>query len=151
MEYGTPNMVGVASLWAGQDWIEESGGPEKIHAGEMKLARKLVDGFHEIEGVITYCCDSLENHLSTVTINIEGMDAGDVGIMLDVDHDIATRTGLHCAPLVHQQLGILETHGGVRFSVGAFNTEEHIDAAINAIRDIAGSKVALNKQAAASK
>jgi len=57
--------------------------------------------------------------------------------MLDVDHNIATRTGLHCAPLVHQQLGLVESHGGVRFSVGAFNTEADIEAAIYGVAEIA--------------
>jgi cysteine desulfurase/selenocysteine lyase len=137
MEFGTPNMVGIAALWAGQDWIEENGGPEAIHAREMKLAQKLLNGFREIEGVRIYCCENLKNHLSTITINVDGIDAGNVGIMLDVDHDIATRTGLHCAPLVHQQIGTMGIHGGVRFSIGAFNTEEHIDKAINAMAEIA--------------
>jgi len=137
MEYGTPNVVGIASLWAGQDWIEQQGGVEAIHAHEMKLATKLVEGFRKIDGVITYCCDSLDNHISTLTVNVEGMEAGDVGIMLDVDFNIATRTGLHCAPLVHKQLGIVGIHGGVRFAIGPFNTEEHVDRAIEAMTDIA--------------
>lgn len=136
MEYGTPNMVGIASLWAGQDWLDEHG-VEKVHAQEMVLTRKLVDAFRQIEGIKIYCCDRLDNHLSTVLVNVEGMDPGDVGIMLDVDHNIATRTGLHCAPLVHQQLGIVESHGGVRFSIGAFNTEADVDAAIQAMTAIA--------------
>ena len=136
MEYGTPNMIGIASLNAGQDYIEEEG-MENIHQREMKLARKLVDALREIEEVHIYGCQDMENHLSTITINIEGMEAGDVGIMLDIDFDIATRTGLHCAPLVHKQIGIVKIHGGVRFSIGAFNTEEDIDAAIYAVREIA--------------
>ena len=136
MEFGTPNMVGVASLWAGQDYIEESGGVEAIHAREMKLARKLWEGFKKIEAVTMYCADSLDNHLATLTVNVEGFEAGDVGIILDVDHNIATRTGLHCAPLVHEQLGLTKVHGGVRFSIGPFNTEAHIDAAIEAMQDV---------------
>ncbi len=136
LEYGTPNMVGVAALWAGQDWLEEQGLKE-THAREIGLTRKLVEGLRQIEGVHLYCCESLENHLSTITMNIEGVDAGDVGTMLDVDHNIATRTGLHCAPLVHQQLGTAAIHGGVRFSIGAFNTEAHIDAALGAVAAIA--------------
>ena len=135
MEFGTPNMVGVAALWAGQDWLDANG-VEATHAREMRLARKLVEGLRQIERVQLYGCDNLDNHLSTVTMNVEGLEAGDVGIMLDVDHDIATRTGLHCAPLVHQQLGTLEMHGGVRFSIGAFNTEEQVEAAIHAIGEI---------------
>lgn len=137
MEFGSPNMVGVAALHASLDWLETSGGPETIHAREMALTRRLLDGFAGIDGVVTYCCDSLENHISTITINVAGMDAGDVGIMLDVDFNIATRTGLHCAPLVHQQLGLDKIHGGVRFGIGAFNTEAHIDKAIEAITQIA--------------
>ena len=137
MEYGTPNMVGVAALWAGQEWIEEQGGPAAIHQREMALARKLVDGLRPIEGVTVYCCEQMENHLSTVAINVAGAEAGDVGVMLDCDYNIATRTGLHCAPLVHEQLGTVPMHGAVRFSIGPFNTEEHIVAAIEAVRAIA--------------
>ena len=135
MEYGTPNIMGIASLWAGQDYIEEQG-MENIYAHEHKLIRKLVDGFKQIEGVTMYCADSLEDHLSTVAINIEDMEAGNVGILLDGEYNIATRTGLHCAPLVHRQLGTEETHGSVRFSIGAFNTEQHINAAIKAVGEI---------------
>jgi len=136
LEFGTPNMVGVAALWAGQDWLDEHS-VARVHAREMKLASKLVEGLRVIEGVQLYCCDSLQNHLSTILMNIAGVDPGDVGIMLDVDHNIATRTGLHCAPLVHQQLGLVESHGGVRFSVGAFNTEADVEAAIHAVSEIA--------------
>ncbi|HWR34449.1 MAG TPA: aminotransferase class V-fold PLP-dependent enzyme [Clostridia bacterium] len=132
MEYGTPNMVGVAALWAGQDWIDQHG-VENVHARQMKLAQKLVDGLRQVDRVRLYCCDSLQNHLSTISMNIEGVEAGDVGVMLDVDHNIATRTGLHCAPLVHQQLGTIDLHGSVRFSIGAFNTESEVDKAIQAV------------------
>jgi len=136
MEFGTPNMVGVAALWAGQDWLDRQG-IENIYEHEMALARRLAEGLQQVEGITLYCCDDLENHLSTISLNIEGIDAGNVGIMLDVDHDIATRTGLHCAPLVHKQLGTLEMHGSVRFSIGAFNTDQDIDAAIQAVTAIA--------------
>jgi selenocysteine lyase/cysteine desulfurase len=136
MEFGTPNMVGIASLWAGQEWIREQGGVDVIYKHEMKLARKLAEGFKKIDGVELYCWDNMENHLATMTINVKDMEAGNVGIMLDVDFSIATRTGLHCAPLVHKQLGIDKIHGGVRFAIGPFNTEEDIDTAINAVDEI---------------
>jgi cysteine desulfurase family protein len=135
LEYGTPNMAGVASLWAGQDWLDARG-IDTIHRQEMALAEKLVKGLRGIEGVKLYCCDNLENHLSTILMNLEGANPANVGVMLDVDYSIATRTGLHCAPLVHRQLGTEEGDGGVRFSVGAFNTEEDVDAAIAAMEAI---------------
>ncbi len=136
MEFGTPNILGVAALWAGQDWLDQNG-VERIHQREMKLARKMAEGFRQIEGVRLYCSDSLENHLSTISVNINGMEAGEVGTMLDMEHNIATRTGLHCAPLVHQQLGTVDIHGSVRFSIGAFNTEEQVDAAVHAVAETA--------------
>ena len=145
MEFGTPNMVGVASLWAAQDWMKQQGGVGAIHEHEMRLTQKLVDGLKQIDGVTIYCCDSLENHISTITINVEGLEAGNVGIMLDVDHNIATRTGLHCAPLVHKQLGIVEIHGGVRFGIGYFNTDQHIEAAIEAVTEIAEQAKTMKK------
>jgi len=68
---------------------------------------------------------------------VDGMEAINTGTLLDVDYNIAIRTGLHCAPLVHEQLGTTEIHGAVRFGIGPFNTEEHIIEAITAIEEIA--------------
>lgn len=136
LEYGTVNMLGVASLWAGQEWIDRQG-IENIHACEMRLTQRLVDGLRAIPGVRLHCCDSLRNHISTVAVNVTGLDPGDAGLRLDVKHNIATRTGLQCAPLVHERLGTLGRGGTVRFSIGAFNTEQHVDAAIQAIDEVA--------------
>jgi cysteine desulfurase family protein len=151
MEYGTPNMVGIAALWAGQDWLDGNG-VESLHAREMKLAARLADGLCRIEGVRLYCCESLDHHLPTITMNVDGIEAADVGTMLDVDHNVATRTGLHCAPLTHEQLGTVAIHGAVRFSIGPFNTEAHIDAAIQGVAEISrrnvGRKTTPNRVAA---
>ena len=66
------------------------------------------------------------------------MVAADVGAILDGDFEIAVRTGLHCAPLVHESLGTAP-QGSVRFSLGSQNTPEQIDAAIRAMREIVQS------------
>jgi selenocysteine lyase/cysteine desulfurase len=75
-----------------------------------------------------------------LAFNIAGFEASDVGMMLDVDYDIACRTGLQCAPKVHERIGTLDMHGTVRFSIGPFNTETDIDAAIQAVAEIAAIK-----------
>lgn len=134
MEYGTGNVLGIAGLNAGLNWVLKKG-LTTIHEQEMHLAQMLRDGLAAISGVTLYCLDDLNNHIAVLTFNIDGMEAGDVGTMIDVDHNIACRTGLHCAPLVHEQLGTAEIHGSVRFGIGPFNTEEHIEAAIEAVRD----------------
>lgn len=138
LEYGTLNTLGVAGLNAGVKWIK-SRGLENINAHEMKLATMLRDGLREIEGVTLYCQDDLKDHISVLLFNVDGMEALDTGTILDVDHNIACRTGLHCAPLVHEQLGTDKIHGGVRFGIGPFNTEEHIRTAIQAVGEIAES------------
>jgi len=135
MECGTLNIVGIAGLLAGQRWIEKEG-LENLHNKELKLWDKLRKGLQEIDKVTTYCADSTENHNAVLSFNVEGWDAGNVGTMLDVDYNIACRTGLQCAPLVHAHLGTDKIHGTVRLSIGAFNTEEHIDAAIEAVKNI---------------
>jgi len=139
MEYGTPNTVGIAGLNAGLKWVERKG-LETIHAHEMKLARMLRDGLQAIEGVTLYCQDDLADHISVILFNVDGLEALNTGTMLDVDHNIACRTGLHCAPLVHERLGTADIHGGVRFGIGPFNTEAHIETAIHAVEEIAASR-----------
>ena len=136
LEYGTENTLGIAGLHAGVKWIQERG-MENLHKHEMKLTTMLRDGLKEIDGVTMYCLDDLTDHISVLSINIEGMEALNVGTILDVDYNIACRTGLHCAPLVHDQLGTTELHGAVRFGIGPFNTEKHIQTAINGVREIA--------------
>ena len=139
MECGTLNIVGIAGLLAGQKWIAKEG-MENLHQKEMILWNKLKDGLEKIEGVTLYCADSQENHNAVLSFNIEGWDAGNIGTMLDVDHNIACRTGLQCAPLVHVQLGTDKLHGTVRLSIGPFNTDSHIDTAINAVKNIVSMK-----------
>ena len=58
-----------------------------------------------------------------------------MGAILDGDYGIAVRAGLHCAPMVHRDLGTIE-RGAVRFSPGLFNTVDDIDLAIEAMNAI---------------
>jgi cysteine desulfurase/selenocysteine lyase len=139
LEYGTLNTLGVAGLHAGLKWIEKKG-LSNIHEHEMKLTAMLRDGLKNIEGVTLYYQDDLTDHISVMLFNVDGLEAINTGTILDVDYNIACRTGLHCAPLVHEQLGTDKIKGGVRFGVGPFNTEEDINTAINAVKEIAESR-----------
>ena len=136
LECGTLNIIGIAGLYAGQKWLQEND-IDRIHARELSLWDRLRQGLQAIEGVTTYCADSPHNHNAVLSFNIAGWEAENVGAILDVDYRIACRTGLQCAPLAHQRLGTDKIFGTVRFSLGPFNTEEHIDKAVEAVRDIA--------------
>jgi cysteine desulfurase family protein len=139
MEYGTPNVVGIGGLHAGVEWVERQG-LQAIEAHEMGLMRRLVEGLRGVPGVTMYCQDDLAGHIAVMLFNIDGFEAGNTGTILDVDHNIACRTGLHCAPMVHEQIGTDKLHGGVRFGIGPFNTEAHIDAAIAGVTEIAAAR-----------
>ncbi|MBN2489821.1 MAG: aminotransferase class V-fold PLP-dependent enzyme [Planctomycetes bacterium] len=134
-EAGTLNLAGIAGLSAGLDWIE-SRGIENIHRHEMELLAQLQAGLLEIPGVRIIGTTRLENRVATVSIVVANYDPEDVGVILDAEFNIQTRTGLHCAPLIHEHHGTGE-RGAVRFSAGPFNTREHIEAAIRAVAAIA--------------
>ena len=136
LEYGTLNVLGIAGLHAGVRWILDRG-LAALHERDMALTRRLRDGLGGIDGVTLYCQDDLDGHISVLAFNVDGMEALDVGTLLDVDHNVACRTGLHCAPLLHEQLGTDRLHGAVRFGIGPFNTEADIDAAVSAVAEIA--------------
>ncbi|NTV82788.1 MAG: aminotransferase class V-fold PLP-dependent enzyme [Bacteroidales bacterium] len=136
LECGTLNIVGVAGLNAGVKWVLEQG-IENLHLHEITLWDKLRKGLQQIAGVTTYCAKDPVNQNAVLSFNVKGFESGDVGTMLDVDYNIACRTGLQCAPMVHLGLGTDQIHGTVRLSIGPFNTEEHIEIAVQAVAEIA--------------
>lgn len=137
MEFGTVNLMGAAGLLAAQRWIAERGGVGTIFDHEMALARRLRDGLQAIDGVTLYCADLEVDHLPVFVFNVEGLPADQTGTFLDVEHNVITRTGLHCAPLVHEGIGTFDADGAVRFSPGAFTTAEEVERAIEAVAEVA--------------
>jgi cysteine desulfurase / selenocysteine lyase len=135
LEAGTLNVLGIMGLSAGLRYIEERGIAD-ICAQEMSLARTLRDGLASLKSVTLYCADSLVNHVALLTCNLRDLDPEDFAAILDGDFNIATRSGLHCAPCVHEDLGT-SPRGGVRFSLGPLNSAEDISAALSAVRTIA--------------
>ena len=136
LEVGTQNVLGIAGLLAAQEWIEKKG-LDKIYAHEMALFSRLQQGLSQVERVHLLGTTELEQRLPVLSFTIDGIDPADVGTRLDVDYNIATRTGLHCAPLIHEQMGT-SPRGSIRMSVGPLNEQDHIDQAIAAVTTIAG-------------
>jgi selenocysteine lyase/cysteine desulfurase len=77
------------------------------------------------------------DHLPVFVFNVDGLPAEQTGQLLDVEHDVITRTGLHCAPRVHEGIGTFDIDGTVRFSPGIFTTDRDVERAIDAVADIA--------------
>jgi len=137
LEYGTLNAMGIAGLRRGLAIIAEQGGGAAMWAREMALAQWLSRALAETAGVTTYCAaESIDNRTPVVSFNIDGMDPAEAGTRLDVDFNVACRTGLHCAPLVHESLGTAPA-GSVRFSIGPFTTRADVEAGAEAVRALA--------------
>ena len=134
LEAGTLNLLGIAGLSAGLDFIMAEG-LDSAHQREMVLLKRLRDALAGLPGVDLYCAENLDRHVAVLAANVKGMDPEDVGVILDGDFDIAVRIGLHCAPLVHADLKT-SPRGAVRFSLGRFNTDADIDRAIAAMDKI---------------
>jgi len=138
LEAGTLNLMGVIGLSAGLDFLAEED-LDAVHRREMELVSRLRDGLKAIDAIQLYGADDPSGHVAVLTVNVKGMVPEDVGAILDADFGIAVRVGLHCAPLVHEGLGTYP-RGGVRFSLGPFNTAEDIERTIEAMGTIARSQ-----------
>jgi len=135
LEAGTLNLLGIIGLSESLDYLAEAG-VEVMHTREMELLGKLSDGLSLVAGIDLYNAEDLSDHVALLTANVRGMDPHDVGAILDGDFNIAVRTGVHCAPLVHESLGT-SPGGSVRFSIGPFNTGGDIDLVLEAMKEIA--------------
>ncbi len=134
-ESGTLNMPGIAGLGAGVDFIRSTG-IDAIRKKESLLASMLSEGLGEIGRVRLYGHENPRRHCGPVSFTVEGVDPSEVGFILDREHDISVRVGLHCAPAAHRTLGTWP-QGTVRVSPGFFNTEKDIELFLNAVRSIA--------------
>jgi cysteine desulfurase family protein len=135
LEAGTLNLMGIIGLSLGIDYILDKG-LEVIHEQEMRLMDRLYKGLSEVSGIKIYGEKDTTNHLAVMAANIDDITPEDAGAILDGDFNIAVRVGLHCAPLVHEDLGT-SRWGTIRFSLGLFNRETEIDRTIEAVSLIA--------------
>ena len=135
LEAGTLNAHGIAGLSAALDFIKKVT-PDVIRQREEELTRRFVSQIKSIPGVKLYGNYEQFPRAPILSLNILDYDSGEIADALAQDYGIMTRAGAHCAPLMHEALGT-KSQGAVRFSFSYFNTEEEIDQAANAIRELA--------------
>lgn len=135
LEAGTLNGHGIAGLNAALYYIEKTG-LETI--GNLALERmwKFYEGVSQIPGVTVYGDFSKKERCPIVSLNVWDYDSAEVSDELLMTYGITTRSGGHCAPLMHEALENVE-QGAVRFSFSHYNTEAEVEDAIRAIREIA--------------
>ncbi len=137
-ESGTPNVVGIAGLAAGVQWVRRRG-VEAIRAHEQAVTAHLLSGLKELAGVTVYGPDDPSRRLPVVLFNVDGQDPALGAHLLDKKYGIMCRPGLQCAPVAHKTLGTFPK-GGVRFSLSAFTTRRQVERALRAVAVIAGRR-----------
>ena len=133
LEAGTLNSHGIAGLRAALLYLMEQG-TEALWKRERELADLFLQQVSKIEGIKIYGDVKAEKRAAIVTLNLGEEDSGMVSDYLAAECGIATRSGGHCAPRMHEALGTRE-QGAVRFSFSHFNTEEDVIQAAKALAE----------------
>ena len=131
LESGTPNLPGILGLRAGLKFVIKN--QNKINKKITQLTKYLIYQLNRIKNVICY---STNENSGVVSFTIKDKDSSEVSNILAEKYKICTRSGLHCAPLVHKYYKTLK-NGMTRISISYFNKQSEIDKVINAVKEIA--------------
>lgn len=134
-ESGTLNTVGIAGLAAGVKFITENGGAAALCAKEQELLGAFLEGLHTMNKIKIYGPAETKKQTATLSLNLNGWDAGELSYLLDQRYGIMTRSGLHCAPDAHKTIGTFP-HGTLRFSFGPFNSSADIELILAALKEL---------------
>jgi cysteine desulfurase/selenocysteine lyase len=134
LEGGTPNVLGIAGLIAGLDYVEERT-PDALRRHEVQLCDRLRLALSEMPGFEVFGHGDADRRVGTISFRCDMIPAPELGGILDQAFDIAVRPGLHCAPYIHRALGSYPD-GLVRVSPGPFTADTDIDRLIEALREI---------------
>ena len=127
-EAGVPNMAQAIGLGAAVDYLNAIG-LDEIHAHEVELTKRALDGLQSIKGLSVIGPKDLEMRGGVVSFAVEGVHPHDLGQALD-QYGIAVRTGHHCAwPLMRR----FKTVATTRASFYLYNDFEEIEALIDGV------------------
>ncbi|HHT9139461.1 MAG TPA: aminotransferase class V-fold PLP-dependent enzyme [Candidatus Tripitaka californicus] len=150
LEGGTPNFVGLAGLKAGVEFVSRTG-TDKIRRHGQALTSQLLHALGD-DTRFTLYGPPPEAEVGggpatspILSLNIRGMEPQVVGTILDESFGIAVRSGLHCAPGTHKEIGSFP-QGTVRISPGFFNTGDDIAQVALALKEIASSTAVSSRQ-----
>ncbi len=132
-EAGSPDTPAIAGLQAALQWLKTV----DIYHQEKELMAYLIAGLESIPLLTIYKAPGgIAHQGGVVSVNLEELNCSVVGMILNEEHDIAVRTGNHCAAAIHAYLKDMKNNGTVRISISYFTTKEDIDKLIDAIRGI---------------
>jgi cysteine desulfurase/selenocysteine lyase len=127
-EAGVPNMAQAVGLGAAVDYLNKVG-LEAIHAHEVALTQKALEGLQTIQGLSVIGPKDFEMRGGVISFAVEGIHPHDLGQALD-QYGIAVRTGHHCAwPLMRR----FKTVATTRASFYLYNDLDDITALVDGV------------------
>jgi len=130
LEAGTPNIAGIAGLFAALDFLEMHGRGEG-----PALALRAIADLRAISGVRVFSAEAAAHQGGLFSFAVDGVPCSEMARRLFERHGLAVRAGLHCAPSAHGALGTLEEGGTVRISFGRFHGEDAVARVVHAVED----------------
>lgn len=124
-EAGTQNSLGIMALYEGAKWTYEH--IDSIRSHIKTLGEHLIYKLKKA-GYTVYSDDPT---LGVISFNIGNADSAPVADYLN-ENGIEVRSGLHCSPLMHTNLGTLN-QGAVRVSLGVGNTVNEVNYLLNVL------------------
>ncbi len=127
-EAGTQFSGGICALHQGAKWTFDN--LAKIQKHIDRITKTVIYSLEHI-GATLYACDT---KTGVVSFNLKNADSGYVADKLN-EVGICVRGGLHCAPLVHLDMGTIN-QGAVRASVGCDTQESEINYFLSCVERI---------------
>ena len=126
-EAGTPNIGAVIAFGEAVRYVMNIG-LEEIDEYESKLAHYFVEKIRDLDNIIIY-----NPHTDTgiVSFNVKGVFSQDAASYFN-KHNIAVRTGNHCAKMLVDIIGVSDT---IRASFYFYNTFEEIDRFVEVLKE----------------
>jgi selenocysteine lyase/cysteine desulfurase len=134
------NLPGIAGLVEGVRFVRNRG-VDQLGRHRHDLVDAIRSALGDMPGVRLSPLAAHDGRAGVVSFTLGGWSPEDLGLLLRDSFQIETRTGLHCAPMIHRYLGTSPA-GSVRVSVAAFNTREDIDRLVESLEATVGAQCA---------
>ncbi|WP_392399303.1 SufS family cysteine desulfurase [Actinotignum urinale] len=132
-EAGTQPVTQIIGLAAAVDYLTRIG-MDKVREHETHLIRRALEGMKNIPGIRILGGPDVSDHSGLISFDVEGVHPHDVGQFFDAQ-GICVRVGHHCAQPVHDFFNV---QASTRLSLGVYNTQEDIDAFLQALAEVRG-------------
>lgn len=130
-ESGTLAVTQILGLSAGVSYVINNF--EKFAKKTAQLTQYLIEQLIVIPKIKLYT--NRNSSYGVVMFNVSHLDSVELSTLLDQKYKIATRGGLHCAPLAHMFLGTTK-NGALRVSLNHKNSKRQINKLIKIIKSI---------------